>query len=766
MAPDAGRSRPALPGAPSTAAIAWDRWTARGPGSTLYDWFAGRGRPRRRTRWLAPARRWRSSPTSSRSGLARRGTLPDAVMDDARLAVAVARDAAAHGARHPHLHRGDRRAAGATDGSVELLAATALGGRRALAARAARVVNAAGPWADAVRPCCRSPLAARRAGSRRRCCAHRAASTSSSRALTHGHGLLVSARADGRVFFVVPFGGRSLVGTTEVEVASPARARRVARERRGESRYLRAELRGACCRASARHAAARGARRAAAAAALRTATSAARRASTAWSRSGPMITVGGRQVHDVPRAWRATRSSASRGGSAASAPAARSTRSSRCPAPLAPDARRSSASRSSRSSTSSRAASSDVDAPPHDAVARARSRARRGAAHRARRWRARSAGRRARRARSSRATTPRCGRRSRCCQRAAGGGRHERLVRSGDRPGHHRHHRAAARPRRRACAARGYAELPAALPAAGMGRARRRGDLATRAARGPRRRCAAARPARARSRRSASPTSARPRCCGTARRGTPVAPRDRVAGPAHADRCAALLKRRALERDGAARTGLVLDPYFSATKLEWLLRHVPGLRARARRGELAFGTVDSWLLWKLTGGARARHRSHQRLAHAALRHRAPALGRRAARGASACRRAVLPEVRAVERRRSARTRGAGSLPDGDSDRRHRRRPAGRAVRAGLRRAPASRRTPTAPAASCCSTPASGAVASRAGLLTTIACGAARRAGLRARGQRVHRRRGASSGCATASAILKRAGDSEAIGALA
>jgi glycerol kinase len=51
------------------------------------------------------------------------------------------------------------------------------------------------------------------------------------------------------------------------------------------------------------------------------------------------------------------------------------------------------------------------------------------------------------------------------------------------------------------------------------------------------------------------------------------------------------------------RTGLVLDPYFSGTKLEWLLDHVPEARARAERGELAFGTVDTWLLWNLTGGA-------------------------------------------------------------------------------------------------------------------------------------------------------------------
>ena len=50
------------------------------------------------------------------------------------------------------------------------------------------------------------------------------------------------------------------------------------------------------------------------------------------------------------------------------------------------------------------------------------------------------------------------------------------------------------------------------------------------------------------------------------------------------------------------KTGLVLDAYFSATKLEWLLDEVPGARARAEKGELAFGTMDAWLVWNLTGG--------------------------------------------------------------------------------------------------------------------------------------------------------------------
>jgi glycerol kinase len=52
-----------------------------------------------------------------------------------------------------------------------------------------------------------------------------------------------------------------------------------------------------------------------------------------------------------------------------------------------------------------------------------------------------------------------------------------------------------------------------------------------------------------------------------------------------------------------ARTGLLLDPYFSGTKLAWILDNVAGARARAERGELAFGTIDSFLLWRLTGGA-------------------------------------------------------------------------------------------------------------------------------------------------------------------
>jgi glycerol kinase len=67
------------------------------------------------------------------------------------------------------------------------------------------------------------------------------------------------------------------------------------------------------------------------------------------------------------------------------------------------------------------------------------------------------------------------------------------------------------------------------------------------------------------------------------------------------DVCAAL-RADGLEDLVAQRTGLVLDPYFSATKIAWLLENVSGARAEAEAGHLAFGTVDSFLLWRLTGG--------------------------------------------------------------------------------------------------------------------------------------------------------------------
>jgi hypothetical protein len=90
----------------------------------------------------------------------------------------------------------------------------------------------------------------------------------------------------------------------------------------------------------------------------------------------------------------------------------------------------------------------------------------------------------------------------------------------------------------------------------------------------------------------------------------PLGPRDRprrsqrhrLAGPPHRRLDAPSCATTATSRWCAQKTGLMLDPYFSATKLAWLLDNVDGARDRAEAGELAFGTVDSWLIWKLTGG--------------------------------------------------------------------------------------------------------------------------------------------------------------------
>jgi glycerol kinase len=68
-----------------------------------------------------------------------------------------------------------------------------------------------------------------------------------------------------------------------------------------------------------------------------------------------------------------------------------------------------------------------------------------------------------------------------------------------------------------------------------------------------------------------------------------------------ADECARL-KSQGAEELVREKTGLLLDPYFSATKIAWMLDHVPGARKRAERGDLACGTIDSFLLWRLTGG--------------------------------------------------------------------------------------------------------------------------------------------------------------------
>ena len=87
------------------------------------------------------------------------------------------------------------------------------------------------------------------------------------------------------------------------------------------------------------------------------------------------------------------------------------------------------------------------------------------------------------------------------------------------------------------------------------------------------------------------------------RTGTPIAPAIVWQCRRTAERCQELSR----SSDAAlieSRTGLVIDAYFSASKIAWILDHTPGARERARNGELAFGNVDTWLLWKLTNGAR------------------------------------------------------------------------------------------------------------------------------------------------------------------
>ena len=69
-----------------------------------------------------------------------------------------------------------------------------------------------------------------------------------------------------------------------------------------------------------------------------------------------------------------------------------------------------------------------------------------------------------------------------------------------------------------------------------------------------------------------------------------------------ADLCEEIKKDRSLTEYIKENTGLLVDAYFSATKIKWILDNVPGAREKAKAGELLFGTVDTWLVWKLTNG--------------------------------------------------------------------------------------------------------------------------------------------------------------------
>ncbi len=126
------------------------------------------------------------------------------------------------------------------------------------------------------------------------------------------------------------------------------------------------------------------------------------------------------------------------------------------------------------------------------------------------------------------------------------------------------------------------------------------------------------------------------------------------------ERCDALRRRHAAAIRRA--TGLVCDPYFSATKLEWLLAHEPRARRLARAGRLAFGTVDAWLVWKLTGGVvhatDPTNASRTMLFGLRSRRWEPALLARFGVPAN-----VLPEVRPSSGDFGT-TRGVRALPDG------------------------------------------------------------------------------------------------------
>ena len=179
--------------------------------------------------------------------------------------------------------------------------------------------------------------------------------------------------------------------------------------------------------------------------------------------------------------------------------------------------------------------------------------------------------------------------------------------------------------------------------------------------------------------RSASPTSARPPWCGTAPPAQAVHRAIVWQDRRTADICARL-KSEGHEPAISAKTGLIIDPYFSGTKVAWILDHVPGARARAERGELMFGTVDCYLLWRLTGGkvhaTDATNASRTLLFNIHTGEwddellkilRVP--------------RSMLPEVKdssATFRRQRARI-----VRRRDRDLRHRRRPAGRHHRPGL-----------------------------------------------------------------------------------
>ena len=84
--------------------------------------------------------------------------------------------------------------------------------------------------------------------------------------------------------------------------------------------------------------------------------------------------------------------------------------------------------------------------------------------------------------------------------------------------------------------------------------------------------------------------------------GVPVSPAIVWQDRRTSERCDTL-RLEGLEETVTQKTGLTLDPYFCATKVEWILNQIPDARSKAENGDLLFGTIDTWLIWKLTGGA-------------------------------------------------------------------------------------------------------------------------------------------------------------------
>ena len=159
------------------------------------------------------------------------------------------------------------------------------------------------------------------------------------------------------------------------------------------------------------------------------------------------------------------------------------------------------------------------------------------------------------------------------------------------------------------------------------------------------------------------------------------------------------LKRQGLDERIQSATGLLIDAYFSGSKIRWILDNVPGVRQRAERGELLFGTVETWLIWKLTAAGTLQI-TPTPPAPCSLTSTRLCWDEELC-GILGVPMAMLPQPvpNCDDLRHGApRDPGVGEA-GGSAGLRRRRRPAGRSVRPGLLRTPARPRIPTAPAAS-------------------------------------------------------------------